>query len=107
MSLTAIARYTSQSSQSVTTYTELALNIERLQPRTSISLTSAASEVTDRYTFDEPLHDAGRIDLRSRTGDQTRNGAPHTTLTSGYRMGLIAVQTAAGVPAPNVNTTSW
>ena len=100
MSLTAIARYTSQSSQSVTTYTEQ-LNIERLQPRTSISLTSAASEVTDRYTFDEPLlrttldgsiYEAAPVTV-------TRNGAPYTTLYFGYRMGLIAAQTAAGVPA--------
>lgn len=99
MALAAVASFSPQSSQVAPIY-GLELSIERLQPGASVSVTSAGGEVTDRYAFGEPLLrttlDGSVYEAAPVTVE--RNGAPYTTLYFGYRIGLVAAQTAAGVP---------
>lgn len=100
MARVAVAPYSPNSAQMPPTY-NVVLDIERLQPGVSVSVTSPGGEVTDRYTFGQP---AQRATLDSSLYEAVpvtveRNGAPYTTLYFGYRMGLVAAQTAAVVPA--------
>ena len=79
-----------------------ALRIERIQPGLVANVTSVDPPAVDRYTFGTPvvrtaldgsLYEAVAVTVM-------RNGAPYTTLHFGYRMGLVAAQTAASVSPP-------
>ncbi len=78
------------------------LRLERIQPGLVVSVPSYEPAGVDRYTFGAPvvraaldgsLYEAVAVTI-------TRNGTPYTTLHFGYRMGLVAAQTAASVPPP-------
>ena len=79
----------------------LPFHVDRIQPGTTLPALSTDSAVSDRYTFGAPalrntldgsIYESVAISIE-------RNGAPFTTLQFGYRMGLVAAQTAANVPA--------
>ena len=100
LQLFASARYTIVSSQTLSGYTE-PLGFERLQPNIAATIVAPSGGITDRYTFGAPvlrttldgsLYEAAPVTIE-------RNGAPYATLHYGYRMGIVAVQTAASVPA--------
>ena len=98
--LFANARYTIVSSQTPGGYTE-ALGFERLQPNIAATIVRPNGGFTDRYVFGAPvvrttldgsLYEAAPVTVE-------RNGSLYSTLHYGYRMGIVAGQTAASVPA--------
>ncbi len=82
-------------------YYTATLGIEQIQSGSVASVKSFDQTITDRYTFGSPVQrtalDGSVYEAVPVTVD--RNGVPYTTLYFGYRIGSVAAQTAANVPA--------